>query len=86
MKKFIDVIEVYAMVICIEVLCQIIFPISWLIFIPYRFIVWIFNIKKWQLTTEEIEETLNDMKEYKCMHYTLSYLIFKGKLNIGGIF
>ena len=79
-------IEVYALVILMEILCQIIFPILWLIFIPFRFIVWIFNIEKLKITIEEAEETLNELKKYKCMHYTLAYLLWKAKINIGGIF
>lgn len=86
MKKFMEMIKMCALVICLEVLLQIIVPISWLIFIPYRFIVWIFNIKTLQLSIDEANETLNNMKEWKSMHYTLTYLIWKGKVNIGGIF
>lgn len=83
MKKFLQKISDGIKIILIEVLFQLIIPVLgillWCIMLPVKLIFMVIKCDKLCTTTDEVEKWLENVRQYKLLHYTVLYLLVKGK-------
>lgn len=81
MKKFKKILVMIMDTLAVEILVQVLGPVLWILTLPVRVVGLICNIEALKKPVEEACNSLEELKQYKRIHYSLMYLILKIRID-----